>query len=73
MRRTMTARGVLVLLVACVCGSVQGHEAAATTTVKQPMLFPGLKSMNGAGSMGEMGEQFKANAEAVKASMAGRK
>ena len=64
MRRTM------VLLVACVCGSVQGQEAATT---KQSMLFPGIKNINGAGGMGEMGEQFKANAEAAKASMAGRK
>ena len=70
MQRTMATRGVLVLLVACVCSSVQGQEAA---TPKQSMLFPGIKTMNGAGGMGEMSEQFKANAQAVKASMAGRK
>lgn len=59
------------LLVACVCGSVQGQDA----TTKQSMLFSGVKNMNGAGSMGigDIGEQFKAQADAVKASMAGCK
>ena len=62
MRRTMAAQGVLVLLVACACGSVQGQ-------------FDAMKKMAGGASMetGEMSQQFKANAEAVKASMAGSK
>ena len=65
MRRTMAARGILVFLVACVCGSVQGQN---------PKVFSGLKNMAGpAEAWGEMGEQFKANAEAVKAAMPGRK
>jgi len=58
----MATRGFLVLVVAGVCGSVQGQ-------------FEAFKNMAGGANMGAgaMGEQFKANAEAVKASMAGRK
>jgi len=71
MQRTMAARGVLVLLVACVCGSVQGQDVK---------LFSGLKNLAGGANMAdpaktwaEMSEQVKANAEAVKATMGGSK
>ena len=66
MRMSMVTRGIL-LLVACVCDSAQGR-------------FPALKNVAlGSDKAGvaeawdQMSEQVKANAEAVKAAMPGRK
>ncbi|KAM3567729.1 hypothetical protein VYU27_010132 [Nannochloropsis oceanica] len=61
----MATRGILMLLVACVCGSVQGQLSA------RKKIASGSSKAGVAEAWDQMGEQVKANAEAVKAAMPG--
>jgi hypothetical protein len=59
-------------MIACVCGSVQGEDANLLSNLKK-MAGSGANMPDPAKAWAEMGEQVKANKEAVKASMAGSK